>query len=140
MAEYKIGDQAELSKTITAEDVRAFADLSMDHNPIHIDEKFAATTKFKAPIAHGLYVSSFISAVLANHLPGGGSIYVEQNLKFKAPVFMGDTITAKVKIIEFPRPGYMRLETTCVNQNGVAVIDGNALIKYQSATLSHVDR
>lgn len=128
MRDLKIGDQAEMSKTITAEDVAKFAELSMDRNPVHLDARYAATTRFKAPIAHGLYVSSFLSAVLSTHIPGPGAIYSEQNLKFKAPVFLGDTITAQVKVIEFPRPKYVRVQTVCLNQNNVVVIEGEALL------------
>lgn len=125
----EVGQSASLCKQISAEDLRIFADLSMDRNPIHLDDKYAETTVFKKTIAHGLYVASFISATIANHLPGVGSIYLSQDLRFKKPVYVGDTVTAEVKIIEIPKPTLYRLSTTCVNQYGDVVIEGHALVK-----------
>jgi len=126
---FKIGDTAQLSKTVTANDVAAFAHLSLDHNPVHLDAQYAATTVFKKPIAHGLYVASLISATIAGQLPGPGSIYLEQNLSFRKPVYIGDTVIAKVTVLEFPKPSLLRLETIVVNQDGVVVIEGSALVK-----------
>ncbi len=125
----QIGATASISKKITEEDLATFANLSMDTNPIHLNEEFAKNSPFGRPIAHGLYVASFISAVIANHLPGPGSIYLKQEIAFKKPVFLGDTVTAMVTITEFPKPSLIRLSTTCTNQNSEIVIEEIALIK-----------
>lgn len=122
------GTTASLSKEIKDLDLKSFAELSMDNNPIHLDEEFAKTTVFKNRIAHGAFVSSFISAVIANKLPGKGTIYLAQNTNFKKPVFLGDVITATVEIIDCPKPGIFKLRTFCTNQNQEIVIDGDALV------------
>jgi 3-hydroxybutyryl-CoA dehydratase len=119
---------ASMSKLITDSDVRMFAQLSMDENPLHLDEDFAKTTIFGQRIAHGAYVSSFISAVIANILPGRGTIYLAQNTSFKKPVFIGDTVTARVELIHSPKPGILILKTTCLNQNQEVVIEGDATV------------
>ena len=126
-----IGDTAARSKTITDEDVRAFAAVSGDENPIHLDESFAANTRFGKRIAHGMLSASLISAVLANDLPGHGSIYMGQTLQFVAPVFIGDEITARVTVTSV-REGkpIAKLETVCVNQHNEIVIKGEATIHY----------
>lgn len=123
-----VGLVKSISKTITAEDIEKFAELSLDSNPIHLDESFAEATVFKKRIAHGAYVASFISAVIANKLPGNGSIYLKQESNFKKPVFIGDIITASVEIIDTPKPGVFVLSTRCTNQNGEVVIDGQAVV------------
>ena len=126
-----IGDTASRSKTITDEDVRAFAAVSGDENPIHLDEEFAATTRFEKRIAHGMLSASLISAVLANDLPGQGSIYLGQTLRFVAPVFIGDEITARVTVtsVRDDKP-IAKLETVCVNQRNEIVIKGEATVHY----------
>lgn len=126
-----IGDTAARSKTITDEDVRAFAAVSGDENPIHLDEDFAANTQFGKRIAHGMLSASLISAVLANDLPGHGSIYLGQTLKFVAPVFIGDEITARVTVtsVRDDKP-IAKLETVCINQRNEIVIKGEATIHY----------
>ncbi len=92
----KVGDSASISKTITDGDIQAFADVTGDHNPIHLDDEYAAKTRFGSRIAHGMLSAALISAVLANELPGAGSVYLSQTLKFVKPVFPGDTVTARV--------------------------------------------
>ena len=126
-----IGDTAARSKMITDEDVRAFAAVSGDENPIHLDEDFAVNTPFGKRIAHGMLSASLISAVLANDLPGHGSIYMGQTLKFVAPVFIGDEITARVTVtsVRDDKP-IAKLETVCVNQHNEIVIKGEATIHY----------
>src|SRR5215204_1972511 len=94
----KVGDSAETRKTIADEDVRAFAELTGDRNPVHLDEEYAASTRFGRRIAHGMLGASLISAVLANELPGRGTVYLSQTLRFTAPVFLGDTVTARVTV------------------------------------------
>lgn len=98
--ELLVGAKASLTKKITDADVRKFSEVSLDTNPLHLDEEFAKTTIFGRRIAHGMISAGLISAVLANKLPGQGSIYLSQELKFTAPVFLNDTITAEVEIVE----------------------------------------
>jgi 3-hydroxybutyryl-CoA dehydratase len=124
-----LGNKASLTKKISTEDVIRFAEISMDHNPIHLDEEYAKKTIFGRKIVHGFLVGSFISAVLANKLPGHGSIYINQEMNFKRPVFIGDEITAEVEVIEIIKPTIYKLSTKCFNQNGDVVIDGFAVIK-----------
>ena len=126
---FSVGDSAEITKTIEQADVDAFAAVSGDHNPIHVDEAFAKTTRFGRRIAHGMLTASLISSVLANKLPGEGSVYLGQTLKFIAPVFPGDEITARVSVKEIreDKP-IVTLETICVNQRGETVIRGEATV------------
>src|SRR6185436_16784173 len=125
----KVGDSADITKTIEQSDIDAFARVTGDHNPVHVDEEFAKTTRFGRRIAHGMLTASLISAVLANHLPGEGSVYLGQTLKFVAPVFPGDEITARVTIREIreDKP-IVKLETVCVNQRDEVVIRGEATV------------
>ena len=104
---FSVGDSAEITKTIEQSDVDAFADVTGDRNPIHVDEEFAKTTRFGKRIAHGMLTASLISSVLANKLPGEGSVYLGQTLQFVAPVFPGDEITAReaAKLLEPARAG-----------------------------------
>lgn len=128
-SDFKVGMTASTSKTITETDVILFAGISTDINPVHLDEEAAKNGIFKKRVAHGILVSGLISAVLGNKLPGPGSIYMGQELRFTAPVFIGDTITAEVEIIEvIPEKCRIKLATTCKNQDGVVVITGSALI------------
>lgn len=123
------GDTAEITKTIDSSDIHAFADLTGDHNPVHLDEEFAKTTRFGKRIAHGMLTASLISSVLANKLPGEGSVYLGQTLQFVAPVFPGDTITARVTVKEIRESkGIVKLETVCVNQRDELVIRGEATV------------
>jgi acyl dehydratase len=125
----KVGDAAEIRKTIADEDVRAFAELTGDHNPVHLDEEYAARTRFGRRIAHGMLGASLISAVLANELPGRGTVYLSQTLKFTAPVFLGDTVTARVvvKHVREDKP-VVTLETFCTNDRGERVVEGEAVV------------
>jgi len=126
---FKPGDTASLSKTIGDDDIRAFANASGDHNPLHLDEEFARQTRFGKRIAHGMLSASLISAVLANDLPGQGSIYLGQSLQFVAPVFPGDTVTARVTVtsIREDKP-IIKLETVCTNQRDEVVVRGEATV------------
>ena len=94
------GQEAKLTKVISDEDIHVFAELSGDHNPVHLDDEYASKTVFKKRIAHGFLTASLISTVIATKLPGPGSIYLKQSLKFIAPVFVGETVEAKVKVID----------------------------------------
>lgn len=127
--ELKIGDFEEFSKTISESDIYMFAGISGDMNPAHIDEPYAAKTFFKGRIAHGILVGSFISTVIGMKMPGPGTIYLEQHYKFLAPVRIGDTITAKVEVVEIKsEKNKVTLQTRCFNQNGIMVIDGTAVV------------
>lgn len=125
----KVGDAAEMTKTVTDADVRAFAEVTGDHNPIHLDEEYAASTRFGRRIAHGMLGASLISAVLANKLPGRGTVYLSQTLRFTAPVFLGDTVTARVVVkgVREDKP-VVTLETFCTNQRGERVVEGEAVV------------
>jgi 3-hydroxybutyryl-CoA dehydratase len=125
----KIGDSAHISKTVTEEVIHDFAKATGDFNPIHLDQAYAEKTRFKGRIAHGALTVGYISSVLANLLPGPGSIYLSQEIKFLAPVRIGDIVTAKVEIIELiPDKNRAKFRTTCTNQNGEVVADGTAWI------------
>ena len=126
---FSIGDTAEITKTIEQADIDAFAGVTGDHNPVHVDEEFAKTTRFGRRIAHGMLTASLISSVLANKLPGEGSVYLGQTLQFVAPVFPGDEITARVTVKEI-REGkpILKLETICINQREEIVIRGEATV------------
>ena len=124
-----LGQMASITKKITEEDITVFSQISLDVNPVHLDDEFAKKTIFEKRIAHGFLVGSLISAVIANKLPGVGSIYLKQELNFKRPVFIGDQITAEVEVIEIVKPTVYRLATRCINQEGHVVIDGYAIIK-----------
>ena len=130
-SELKIGQKASVQKTFTAADVTAFAGISLDVNPIHMSVKYAESTIFGKRIVHGILTSGLISAVLANKLPGPGTIYLGQELKFTAPVYLGDDITATVEIVEIREDKkIIKLDTTCVNQDGKKVITGLATVKF----------
>ena len=124
-----VGDTAEITRTIAESDIEAFAGVTGDRNPVHLDDEFAKNTRFGRRIAHGMLTASLISSVLANHLPGEGSVYLGQTLQFVAPVFPGDEVTARVTVIEVRenRP-IVKLETVCVNQRGETVIRGEATV------------
>ena len=125
----KVGDAEEFAKTVTDADVVLFAGVTGDLNPAHLNEPFAAGTFFKGRIAHGMLSAGFISAVIGTKLPGPGAIYMSQSLRFTAPVRIGDTITARAKVIEvIEEKNRVKLSTTCTNQDGTVVLDGEALV------------
>ena len=125
--ELKIGDSAELSRTVTGDDIELFAKATGDFNPVHLDQAYAEKTVFKGRIAHGVFSLGIISTVLGNILPGHGTIYLSQEVKFLAPVRIGDTLTARVEVIELiPEKNRAKFKTTCRNQDGKIVVDGIA--------------
>jgi 3-hydroxybutyryl-CoA dehydratase len=129
MARFTEGQTASCSKTITEADVVMYAGLSGDFNPIHIDKEYAKNTRFKERIAHGLLTSSLLSQLLGMYLPGKGSIYMEQTLRFTAPVYIGDTITATATVQEFiEEKNIIKLLTECRNQKGELVLMGSAVM------------
>ncbi|MBS4046944.1 MAG: MaoC family dehydratase [Ferrovibrio sp.] len=126
LEDLQVGMTAEFSKTVTEADIVAFAEVSGDTNPVHMDEAFAAATPFKGRIAHGMLGASLISTVLGTKLPGPGCIYVSQDLRFKAPVRIGDTVVAKVTVSEII-PEKRRVTFACECRVGdTVVIDGAA--------------
>lgn len=126
--EYREGQSASITRHVTAEDVEAFARVSGDVNPVHLDANYAAKTRFGKRIAHGMLAVSYVSAVLGTRFPGPGTIYLSQNVSFLKPVFLGDTITATVTVSKYrPEKGILTLVTECTNQNGEKVVDGQAV-------------
>ncbi len=126
---FKVGDSATVSKTITDEDIHRFADLVGDHNSAHLDEEYSRQTRFGRRVAHGMLGASLISTALGTKLPGNGTIYLSQTFKFTAPVYPGDTVTARVTItsIREDKP-IVTLETICTNQQGEPVVKGEAVV------------
>jgi len=125
----KVGDTAEFSKTVSESDVYLYAGITGDLNPAHINETYAKDTFFKTRIAHGMLTAGFISRILGMQLPGPGTIYMRQSLNFLAPVRFGDTITALVEVIDvIAEKNRVRLKTTCTNQEGTVVLDGEAMV------------
>jgi len=125
----QVGDAAEFAKTVTETDIYLYAGITGDFNPAHVNETYAKNTFFKTRIAHGMLTAGFISAIIANQLPGPGTIYLKQELSFLAPVRIGDTITARVEVLELNvEKNRVRLKTTCSNQDGVAVLEGFGLV------------
>lgn len=124
-----VGEQAEISRQVSDEDIARFVEAVGDYNPVHSDRQYAAETSFGEPIAPGVWTAGLISAVIGTRLPGPGAIYLSQSLKFLRPVLFGDTITARVEVLEVNREkNRMRLLTTCANQHGELVLTGEAIV------------
>ena len=127
--EIQAGDSAEFTKTISESDIYLYAGVTGDFNPAHINEPYAQKTFFKTRIAHGMLIAGFISTVLANKLPGPGTIYIRQEVDFLAAVHIGDTITARVEVTEvMVDKNRVKVRTTCVNQHGTQVLAGEAVV------------
>ena len=125
----QIGDSASFTKTVTESDIALYAGISGDFNPAHIDAESAKEGMFGQRIAHGMLSAGFISNVLGNQLPGPGTIYMGQELRFVKPVFIGDTVTATVTVKEkIPEKNRLKLDTVVTNQRGEAVITGAATV------------
>jgi acyl dehydratase len=125
----EVGDRAELTRVATEADIASFVDSVGDYNPIHSDRSYAAGTKFKERIAPGIWTAGLVSAVIGTRLPGPGTIYLAQDLRFLRPVMFGDTVTARVEVVEANREkNRVRLRTACVNQRGEDVLGGEALV------------
>lgn len=122
----EVGQKASISKTVEERDVQLFAAVSGDNNPVHLDAAFAAETLFKERIAHGMFSGALISAAIACELPGPGTIYLGQQLKFTRPVKLGDTLTVELEVLEKLPKGRVRLATRVFNQNAEQVVDGEA--------------
>ncbi|HEX8271619.1 MAG TPA: MaoC family dehydratase [Longimicrobiaceae bacterium] len=124
-----VGQSATHAKTVTEADVVLFAGVTGDFNPAHLDQVYAEKSRFGGRIAHGMLSAGFISAALAMRLPGPGTIYLSQSLRFLRPVRIGDTVTARVEVAElFPAKRRVRLLTACSNQHGEALVDGEAMV------------
>ncbi len=127
--EIRVGDFAEFSKTITEADVVLYAGVTGDLNPVHVDQVWAEGSRFKGRIAHGMLSVGLISAVLGTRLPGPGTIYLSQEVRFLAPVRIGDTLTARAEVEELlEAKNRARLRTTCKNQEGTLVVEGTAWV------------
>jgi 3-hydroxybutyryl-CoA dehydratase len=128
-SDIKMGQTAEVTHTVTEEDIKVFGDLSGDYNPLHFDEEWAKNTMFGGRIAHGILTASYISTAIGMHLPGPGTIYMKQSMRFLGPVRIGDTITAKVEVVDLnDEKERVTLRTICTNQDDKVVMDGEALV------------
>lgn len=130
---FKVGDIATVTKKITDEDIRHFADLVGDYNSLHLDDEYSHKTRFGRRIAHGMLSASLISTAIGTKLPGAGTVYLSQTFKFVAPVFPDDTVTARVTItnIREDKP-IVTLETVCFNQQNEPVVRGEAVVLVES--------
>lgn len=125
----KIGDSFSTTREVTDEVIRKFADVSGDHNPIHLDDEFAAKTRFGRRIAHGMLSGAFISAVLGSEFRERKIVYLSQTMRFVAPTFLGDTITATGTVTGIRQEkGIVTLETVCTNQHGEVTVKGEAIV------------
>ena len=123
-----VGQSAELTRTVDDKAIQAFAEVSGDHNPVHLDEAFAATTQFKGRIAHGMLSAAYISALIAGKLPGPGAIYLGQTLTFKRPVKIGDEVTVAATITGLDAEKARATLATVCSVAGKVVLDGEATI------------
>jgi acyl dehydratase len=124
-----VGDSAQITRRVTEEDIAGFVDAVGDYNPVHADRAYAATTVFKEPIAPGIWTAGLVSAVIGTRLPGPGAIYLSQDLKFLKPVKSGDSISARVEVIDINREkNRIRLRTVCTNQRAEDVLTGEAVV------------
>jgi 3-hydroxybutyryl-CoA dehydratase len=132
-ADIQVGDQGSFSKTVSEEDVLRFAEITGDFNPVHVDAEFARNSLFKERIAHGFLTGALISTVFGTILPGPNTIYLNQELNFKAPVKIGDTITAECEVLQKnDAKKIMKFKTQVKNQEGTVVLDGQATVmKYE---------
>lgn len=124
-----VGASAALDRTVTDDDIAAFAAVTGDTNPVHLDDSYARGTRFGGRIAHGMWTAGLVSAVLGTRLPGPGAIYLSQTLRFTRPVRPGDTVTAQVTITALdPAKRRATFATTCRTQDGALVLDGEAVL------------
>ncbi len=141
MAELRVGDHAELTRVVDQADIASFVDAVGDYNPLHSDPAYAANTMFKTPIAPGIFTAGMISAVIGTRLPGPGSIYLSQELKFVKPVKAGDTIAARVEVAELVRErNRARLKTVCTNQRAEEVLVGEAWVLPSPQPVAYEER
>lgn len=130
MNKYQIGESASLEKIFTDEDVRLFASISLDKNPVHLSDDYAANTIFKGRIVHGFLTGSLISAIIGTILPGEGTIYLNQTMNFRKPVRIGEKIKATVEVVGIKEEkSILTLKTYCENERGEIVLEGSAVVK-----------
>jgi phosphate acetyltransferase len=135
--ELRVGQQASVSRTLMPDDIKAFALVSGDVNPVHIDPAYAASTRFHGVIAHGMWAGALISSVIGNQFPGPGSLYLKQTLEFRQPVRLGDTLTVTLEVLEkTERTRDVRLGCSVVNQSGALVVAGEALVRAPDTRIS----
>lgn len=125
---YETGQSADMTRVITEEDILRFAEITGDRNPVHISEEFASQTRFGERIAHGILTAGLISAVIGTKLPGPGCLYLSQTLVFRAPVKIGDEITARAEVVEVTSGKRLKLRTVCINQRQEVVLEGEAVV------------
>ncbi|GLQ29753.1 MaoC family dehydratase [Litoribrevibacter albus] len=132
MSKIRVGQKASVTRKFTEHDVGTFSELSLDFNPVHLDPKYAEQSMFGQRIVHGMLVSSLFSGLLGKHLPGEGTIYLGQDLKFTKPVYLDQEVTATVEVTEVrdDKP-IITLSTTCINDEGDVVITGEAVVLYK---------
>jgi acyl dehydratase len=136
-----VGDSAEITRRVTDGDIAEFVDAVGDYNPVHSDREYAATTAFREPIAPGIWTAGLISAVIGTRLPGPGAIYLSQDLKFLKPVKSGDSISARVEVVEVNRErNRVRLRTVCTNQRAEEVLTGEALVMPSRTRVTYAPR
>ena len=125
---FPVGASGELTRTLGPAEVKAFADLSGDHNPIHLDAAAAAKTRFGRPVCHGAHVASLVSALLGTRFPGPGTIFVSQSFRFVKPAFVGDTLVTRAEVLGHERDRFLRLKATVARQGGEAVVEGEVVV------------
>jgi 3-hydroxybutyryl-CoA dehydratase len=128
LEDLSVGQSAQSVHIVTDADIRGFAEVSGDRNPVHLDEAYAEATRFKGRIAHGMLAAGYISALLGNELPGAGAIYVSQSLNFKRPVRIGDEVTTRVTIAAIDDARALVTVSTACTVRGKAVLDGEAVV------------
>ena len=129
LEELEVGQSAEFTKTVSSEDVERFAEITGDFNPVHLDDAVAEKSVFGGRVAHGMLTAGLISATLAGKLPGPGTVYLSQTLRFTAPVRIGDTVTTRVEVTELiPAKRRVKLSTVCRNQKNEVVVNGEAMV------------
>ncbi len=140
--ELQLGQRISVERTVLEEDILLFAKLSGDVNPIHLDDAYAGTTQFGERIAHGMLTAAFISAAFAKHLPGPGSIYRNQSLRFRAPVKIGDTLTITIEVIDKRDRNHMvTMSTIVTNQRGETIVtgEGSAIVPNEKIVIEAPD-
>ena len=134
-----VGDSAQITRRVTDDDIAGFVDAVGDYNPVHSDRDYAAGTVFKEPIAPGIWTAGLLSAVIGTRLPGPGAIYISQDLKFLKPVKFGDSISARVEVVEVNREkNRIRLRTVCTNQRAEDVLTGEAVVMPSRTAITYV--
>jgi acyl dehydratase len=139
LAGIEAGTTAHFSKTITREDIQAFAEVSGDYNPLHLDEEFARGTAFGRPVAHGMLLASFVSRMVGMQLPGAGALWVRQSFRWPLPVFAGDTVDVTLRVThKSTGTNTIIVEVNAVNQDGKNVMNGEGAVMLLKQPLGHV--